>query len=190
MNSVLLNVILLSPGFIGIAINKLFDGDTTSDTVQNGAMKYFLYSAFSYLIAEMIDNPAVLSKIFAGQMVKYTDLIMPLTIAALLSMFWTLKGKGLILQVANKLNLVCGRDTVFLEKSMSEKVFNDGKGHFIEVTFADGRSVRGMLQHVLEHEASYTLAPDPEWTKDYTEYTVRSLVYPKLGVTIREYDYM
>lgn len=189
MNSLLLNIVLLSPGFVGIAVNKLLDGDTTSDTVQNSTMKYFLYSAFSYTLTEMLGASMTLSKILAGQAFKVEDYLMPIIAAALLSLIWTIKGRKIILQAANKLNIACGRNAVFLEKAMSEKIFNDGKGHFLEVTFSDGRKERGMLQYVLEQEASYALVPEPEWTKDYEEYTVRNIVYPKLGVSIREYNF-
>lgn len=43
-NVSILTIAALAPGFVGIAVTKLLDGDTTAEPLDKGILKYFLGS--------------------------------------------------------------------------------------------------------------------------------------------------
>lgn len=187
----ILIIAILSPGFIGIATTKLLDGDTTPEPLNQGILKYFLYAAASLIFTDLCTPCKVLHKLIEKQPLLYMDYIAPMITAIVLGILWTSVGKNLAEHFANLINEMWGRNKIFLASSMLEAFINDNQGHFIEITFSDGRIIRGYVKKTIMHEKSLLVYPEPSWTKDerYTEYTIRTVVYLDTNTTLREYAF-
>lgn len=187
----ILIIAILSPGFIGIATTKLLDGDTTPEPLNQGVLKYFLYAAASLILTDLWTPCKVLHKLIEKQPLSYMDYIAPMIMAIVISILWALLVKKLAEHFANEINEAGGRNKIFLDSSMLEAFINDNQEHFIEITFSDGRIIKGYVNKTIMHEKSLLILPEPTWTKDeqYEEYTVRTLVYLETNTTIREYAF-
>ncbi len=188
-NTSILTIAALAPGFVGMAVTKLLDGDTTAEPLDKGILKYFLYSASALILTDLCTPAQPLHKVIYGQRLEYIDYWVPILMAAVISIFWALYGKNLFVWIANTINKVGCRNTVFLEPTMLEVLTNDNEGHFLEVTLPNGEKKRGVLTKVLVHEQSLLLESDTEWAVGHEEYTKKDVVYLNSGVAIREYGY-
>lgn len=187
----ILMIAILSPGFIGIATTKLLDGDTTPEPLNQGVLKYFLYAAASLIFTDLCTPHKVLHKLIDRQPLSYMDYIAPMLTAVVISIIWALFAKKLAVHFANEINEAGGRNKIFLDSSMLETFINDNQSHFLEITFSDGRIIRGYVTKTIMHEKSLLVHPEPNWTQDkqHKEYTVRTLVYLDTNTTIREYAF-
>lgn len=188
-NVSILTIAALAPGFVGIAVTKLLDGDTTAEPLDKGILKYFLYSASALISTDLFTTAQPLHKVIDGQRLEYIDYWVPILMAAVISIFWALCGKKLFVWLANVINKVGCRNTVFLEPTMLEVLTNDNEGHFLEVTLPNGEKKRGVLKKVLAHEQALLLEPDTEWAAVQEKYTKKDVIYLNSGVAIREYGY-
>lgn len=188
-NTFILNIAALAPGFVGIAVTKLLDGDTTAEPLDQGILKYFLYSASALILTDLCTSAKPLHKVIDRQQLEYIDYWMPILMAAVISIFWAILGKKIFVYLANLINKIGCRNTVFLKTTMLEALTNDCEGHYLEITLPNGEKKSGMLTKVLTHEQSLMLEPKPEWTDKYEEYTKKEIIYLDSGLSIREYGY-
>lgn len=188
-NVSILTIAALAPGFVGIAVTKLLDGDTTAEPIDKGILKYFLYASSALILTDLCTYAQPLHKLIEGQRLEYIDYLAPILMAAAISIFWAIFGKNLFVGLANEINEAGCRNKIFLDSTMLECLTNDGKGHFLEIKLPNGEVRKGELKKVLVHEQSLLLEPEPAWTAKYEEYTIKDVVYLNSGVLIREYGY-
>lgn len=190
MNESILLILALAPGVVGIAVSKLFAGDVTPEPLNQGIVKYFIYSTVSILLAECLPFAAPLSQALNNEPLTTLDITMPLLIAFLLAAFWRLFLESLVVWIANKLLSACNKNNVVLRKGVFASL-EDNQGHIVEIIFPDGRTIKGMTMETDKFNNDMILAELPEWTKDprYEEYVKQTLILTKDKIIIKEYGY-
>ena len=91
----------ISPGIVGIAFSKLFDGDSRDEPVNNTTIKYFLFTVASY-ICTFITSSIV--EIFFKQLnlTKY-NMLMAIVFAFLLGILWPIYLRNIVVSLTNKI---------------------------------------------------------------------------------------
>lgn len=183
-------IISLSPGFIGMAVQKLLNGDTTPGAIQSNIMTYFLYAASSLLCAEIVHwFHGPISKILMQEPVSLADILIPMGIAVAIAIFWHTIGGRLAYRAANKVNELAEKNSIIMDSDMLETMFNDNQPHFVTVTFPNGTQRSGYVTNVIVSNKEIMLEPNPDWTKDYTRNTKRECIDLNSGIVVTEYEY-
>ena len=107
MENFIIMIASLAPGFVGIAVQKLLNGDTTSGAVQGNIMIYFLYAASSLLCAELVfwfHGP--ISKLLMNEPIQLVDILVPMGFALIIAVFWHIIGARLAKMFANGINKI------------------------------------------------------------------------------------
>lgn len=190
MENFIIMIVSLSPGFIGLAVHKLLNGDTTPGAIQSNIMTYFLYAASSLLCAEiMCWFHGAISKILMHEPVWLADILLPIGIAAAIAIFWHIIGGRLAYKIANQINKVAGKNSIIMDSDMLETMLNDNQPHFVTVTFPNGTERSGYVTNVIVSNKEIMLEPNPDWTKDYTRNTKRECIDLNSGIVVTEYEY-
>lgn len=190
MDKSLITILMLTPGVIGIALAGLLRGNSKPDNLSTNITSYFLYSAISWLIAELIGPGYVLSAIMQGQNITVMQLFSPIGIVIVITFIWVLWLNKVLVKCINSIYRLINRNEIFMETVLFEKVFNDHEAHFIEVKKDDVIQARGYLEHYQCNEKSFSLKDISDYEHyEYKEKTVRYLVYPNSNVIIREFEY-
>lgn len=190
MENLIIVIISLSPGFIGMAIQKLLNGDTTPGAIQSNIMTYFLYAASSLLCAELVclfHGP--ISKLLMHEPVLLADILIPMGIAVVIAVFWHSIGARWAYNIANKINKLAGKNSIIMDSDMLETMLNDNQPHFVTVTFPNGTERSGYVTNVIVSNKEIMLEPNPDWTKDYTRHTKRECIELNSGIVITEHEY-
>lgn len=209
MDNPILLIMALTPGIIGIATSKLLDGDTSPEPIDKGIIKYFLYSASALLITELIGfliefsaslkNPDLIIEsvhplqkaLTQNNNFTFWDIILPSLLAVIIALSWKLYLKDKIICLANKLLLYFGKNAIALPSYELESLLADGKGHFLEVHFPNGRIVTGMLHEYNIATNTIRLRPLPDWItdNDVARYEKDTIAILDTGIVIKEFDY-
>jgi len=190
MENFIIMIASLAPGFVGIAVQKLLNGDTTSGAVQGNIMIYFLYAASSLLCAELVfwfHGP--ISKLLMNEPIQLVDILVPMEFALIIAVFWHIIGARLAKMFANGINKIAGKNSIMMDADMLETMLNDNQAHFLEVSFPDGTEKNGYVTNVIVSTREIMLEPEPEWTKDYNRHTKRTCINLNSGIVITEYEY-
>lgn len=193
MENTILLILLLSPGFIGIAVNKLLTGDTSTEPINQNIMSYFLYSASALAITELIFGKP-LSSILAGAKMTVYDCFYPLAAAALISALWEIVLRDKIVTPAiNAVMRLLGRNEIALSNLLLYNMLADGRGHIIEIySTADNKLLaQGMVNEVSKDEKAIKLSPLPAWVNDndVKRYEVQRLLLIKEELLVIEYAF-
>ena len=192
MTDFILLIIVLTPGIIGIAIDKLLNGDTSPEPLNKGIVKYFLYSSAALFATELSGWAQPLQKTLT-QSNNFTlwDAAAPACAAVIIAVTWKLFFKRAVINASNKMLVFFGYNAITLPNSALENMLLDAKGHFIEIHFPDGRVIVGEL---VEYESTYktiTLAPLPDWVNDnyIVRYEKNNIVLFETGMVVKEFAY-
>lgn len=188
MDKSLITILMLTPGIIGIAFSALLSGNSKPESLSKNITRYFLYSAVSWLLAELIGPGYVLSSVLQGQPITVMQLFMPIIIAIAVTAIWVLFAKKGIVILLNWFYRKIKRNEIFMEPALFEKIFDDNKPHFIEVLKDNQIQAKGYLEHYQSNEKSFSLMDVSAYSK-CEEKTVRYLVYPDREMIIREFAY-
>lgn len=193
MNETILIIAALAPGFIGIATNKLLNGDTSKEPLDANMFKYFLYATAALLLTECTPYASPLIKALNGQRLAPADILLPMLIAAACGAAWTLYLKNALAKIVSQILRLAGKNyTVGLSTSLIDReLLEDAEGHFIEITLPNGTKCTGALESYRAEDNTMLLSDNPEWTRDddIEKYYKKSIVYLDTGTVIREYDY-
>ena len=188
MEKSLIIILMLTPGVIGAAFSAMLCGNSKPGTLSSNITMYFLYSAFSWILAEFIGPGYILSAILQNASVTIMQLFVPIIIAVCLSFLWVLWLKEFIVKEINRLYGLINRNEIFLEPALFEKVFGDNQPHGIEI-LKDGKTVaKGHLEHYQCNEKAFSVIDASEYS-GYEEQNVRYLIYLDKDVIIREFTY-
>ena len=136
MENFIIMIVSLSPGFIGMAVHKLLNGDTTPGAIQSNIMTYFLYAASSLLCAEIVCwFHGAISKILLHEPVWLADILLPMGIAVVIAILWHIIGGRLAYKIANQINKVAGKNSIIMDSDMLETMLNDNQPHFVTVSY-------------------------------------------------------
>lgn len=188
MDKSLITILMLTPGIIGIAFSALLSGNSKPESLSKNITRYFLYSAVSWLLAELIGPGYVLSAVLQGQPITVMQLFMPIIIAIAVTAIWVLFAKKEIVILLNRFYRKIKRNEIFMEPALFEKVFDDNKPHFIEILKDNKIQAKGYLEHYQSNEKSFSLI-DTSAYSECEEKTVRYLIYPDREMIIREFTY-
>lgn len=190
MDNPILLITALAPGFIGIAVNKLLQGNSDSEPLDKGVLKYFLYSAATLLLTELT-TAKPLRKILEKQQLTIEDCLYPLFWAILIAIAWELVIRDYLLKCINFVYRKIGRNEIFLSRSMLEDMVADGKKHFLEVQFADGSVINGLVEKINQQENAIILIPEPDWVDDIDvkRFEVQQFIMFDKNIIVKEYDY-
>lgn len=190
MENFIITMVSLSPGFIGMAIQKLLNGDTTPGAIQSNIMTYFLYAASSLLCAEIVcwfHGP--INKLLMHEPVLLVDILIPMGIAVVIAVLWHIIGARLAYKIANKINELAGKNSIIMDSDMLETMLNDNQPHFVTVSFPNGTERSGYVTNVIVSNKEIMLEPNPDWTKDYTRHIKRECIELNSGIVITEHEY-
>lgn len=192
MNEYILIVIALAPGFIGIATSKLLNGDTSAEPLNNGIMKYFLYSSTSMLMAEYCTDAHPITKALNSNG-KFTldDFVTPMLLAIAIAIAWNFFIKFSLLFLINIFLRLLRYNTVGLPSYQLENLVLDGKAHYLEIVYPNGEKIKGALTEYDPVFKTLTLKPLPNWTehKDIQYFEKSTTVLLENGTIIKEFDY-
>ena len=175
------SLIEMAPGFVGIAVNKLFTGKAESERIEKYILRYFLYTIVSWLISNFVCYVFNITN-------TVTKIALLTIIAGSLGAMWHLILKELVLALANNINRLCGKNVVFDEKTVFERVFNDGKDHFIVVHKGDKIISFGFLEHLDYRNESFSLIPPMKGEHVINKGFKRSIIYTKGDLYLEEMD--
>lgn len=190
MENFIITIVSLSPGFIGMAVQKLLNGDTTPGAIQSNVLIYFLYAASSLLCTELLfwfHGP--INKLLMHDPIQLVDILVPMVIAVVIAVLWHIIGVRLAYKFANKINKLAGKNSIIMDSDMLETMLNDNQPHFVTVTFPNGTERSGYVTNVIVSNKEIMLEPNPNWTKDYTRHTKRECIELSSGIVITEHEY-
>ena len=188
MDKSLIAVLMLTPGITGIAVTCLLCGTYNPGSLSQNITKYFLYSAFAWLLAEFIGPGYALSAVLQGRQITVMQLLTPIALAAFLAAAWVLFAKNMLINLINKIYEKTGRNKTFLKESLFEMVFDKNSPQAIEVTKNGVPLVKGSLEYYHDGDKAFSLKDLSEYS-EYKEQTLRYLFYPDKELVIREFTY-
>ena len=197
MNDSLLMILVISPGFIGIATSKLFTGDPTNEPISQSVLKYFLYSTSAWMTASLFNDGKVINAIIANKMVEdgvirmnASDFLPPICWAIAFGASWSLFVKKLLLYTANKINQIFGKNKVFLENRLMNRMIADNGYHYAEI-LKDGESIaKGYVEDYSGSEKAIIIGCEDEYMgKKEDEIELKRLIYLESGLVVREFKY-
>ena len=188
MDKSLITVLMLTPGITGIAVTCLLCGTYNPGSLSQNITKYFLYSAFAWLLAEFIGPGYALSAVLQGRQITVMQLLTPIALAAFLAAAWVLFAKDALIGMINKIYEKTGRNKTFLKESLFEMVFDKNSPQAIEVTKNGVPLVKGSLEYYHDGDKAFSLKDLSEYS-EYKEQTLRYLFYPDKELVIREFTY-
>lgn len=188
MDKSLITVLMLTPGITGIAVTCLLCGTYNPGSLSQNITKYFLYSAFAWLLAEFIGPGYALSAVLQGRQITVMQLLTPIALAAFLAAAWVLFAKDALIGMINKIYEKTGRNKTFLKESLFEAVFDKNCPQAIEVTKNGVTIVKGSLEYYHDGDKAFSLKDLSEYS-ECEEKTLRYLFYPDKELVIREFTY-
>lgn len=191
MNESILTVLALAPGFVGIAVNKLLTADTRAEPLGASTLKYFLYSAASFLMVEASTLATPIRKTLKEQPVGMLEILLPIAASVIIGILWTIWLKNALVKVANKFLQSVHRDGVDLNESPLQTLFEEHRPYFVSVILPNGETKEGAVLSVDAHSNTILLAPEPSWTKDndMEREDKQTLIYLNTGAVIIEYTF-
>lgn len=150
MEKYLALIILAAPGFIAAKIAAILGVTSPKHGEIDSLASYLSYSFFSVLIAIIISlqlGIVDLSENWQGFTEKFSSvgftvnlLLTTLFSAIAVGLSWALFGNNLFLRVLNFINVKSGRNKRCMNGSLLNRIFDDGREHFVIVS-KDGNKV-------------------------------------------------
>lgn len=212
MDKYVLLVFLLAPGFIARGVALRFGDFPRKKNEIDAIMSYFSYSFFAVLTSFLIapafgiyrydeSIPDVIEHLtVSGIAVRFSCIALVTSI--LVGALWAAEIRDRLLSCCNGLLKRMGRNEIYLNNSLQEKLFADGKSHFVALEKDGVEKAVGFVQCVnsadsTKCEFSIIMHPNYEsWYKRAKEDEKLSFHYPKLiyfdfdeGIIIKEYNY-
>lgn len=184
MNIIPQALLQISPGIIGVAVSKLFSGDSKDKPANNTTIKYFLFTIASYICTFLT---SLVTEILLKQpgLAEYNVLV-AIIFAVLLGGLWPLYLRNILVSLANKINQVSNKNLIFLEEHILEKITKDNKPHYLKIIHANTEIASGWLENYQDKENSLSLRHlDNYPEKDLKEY--RTIIYLDKSISIKEY---
>lgn len=198
MNETITLLVLIIPGFFGIATQKLFTGDSEDAPLSSSILKYFLYVIFSWLFQILLVGQDVFNKVLKGNIlidnknIVFTkEFLLVIFIATLLGALWPNFIEKYLCRFASYINESLNKNPVFFEKNLINKIIDDNKSHFVEVLDHNVSIAKGYIVHTNMNDNSIIVKRDKECEKEAVgEETIQTLISLSTGITVREFRYL
>lgn len=166
MEKYLALIILAAPGFIAAKIAAILGITSSKRGEIDSLASYLSYSFFSVLIAILISSQigiVDLSENWQDFTDKFSSvgftvnlLLTTLLSAVIIGLSWALVGNKLFLQVLNFINVKSGRNKRRMNGSLLNRIFDDGKEHFIIVRKDSEKIAVGFIYSATDPSAGKT----------------------------------
>ena len=160
-------VFLLAPGFIARGVAIRFGDFPRKKNETDAIMSYFSYSFFALLITFLIapafgiyrfDEPVsdvVGHLMVSGIAVEFSCIA--LIISVLVGAMWAAGIRNCLLACCNRILKYLKRNEIYLDNSMQEKLFADGKSHFVVLEKDGIKQAVGFVRCVNSSDSLKTL---------------------------------
>ena len=143
-------ILLAAPGFIAAKIAVVLGLTSAKKGEIDSLARYFSYSFFAVLVTifisalsgaiDLTDDWQSLTEKFSSISFTVKMLFVTLFSGILVGSFWALIGHNLFMKFFNRINVAVGRNIKNTNGSLLNKIFADGKEHFIIVR-KDGEKI-------------------------------------------------
>lgn len=178
--NLLQNIAQAAPGFIGVAACKLMNGNTQKEKLNNEVLAYFLFGGTAWLLVFIFDN------VCGSTFRESTRIACAIICAALLGILWPVWLRDKAVALANIINCYFGKNPIFVEETILEKLGCDNKPHYFEIYKAGNLIASGWGEHFLNNEKSFSLRSIEGYTmEDLQEF--RAIVWRGEDMVLKEY---
>ena len=144
-------ILILIPGFFGLAIYKMFSGDTKSEPLSSSIMSYVIYSSFSwfftYLVYLLSLNQYVFNIIgiihnpfYEVKEITVKEYLIAIISAVILGWLWFYKFQFWSVKLINILNDKINRRHVNLNTNIISAGLRKEKSHYIQIS-KEGKTI-------------------------------------------------
>lgn len=181
--NLLQNIAQAAPGFIGVAACKLMNGNTQKEKLNNEVLAYFLFGGTAWLLVASLDNICSLQGLSLSESTRIACTII---CAALLGILWPVWLRDKAVALANIINFYFGKNPIFVEETILEKLGCDNKPHYYEAYKAGTLVASGWGEHFIRNEKSFSLRQIEGYdTEDLQE--VRYIIWQDKDMILKEY---
>ena len=184
MENVLQQLVLLAPGFFGVAGAKLATGKLDNENLNGGVFKYFIYTSTAWLFTLAVD---VLGERYSFTIEESTHTIIPLAFACVLGFLWPICLCDIALSIANAIRRFFGKIPIFPDGTIFEKLSCENRPHYYEVYRNNTLVASGWAEYLCYTENSFSLIKvDGYDIADMKE--VRNVLWVGSDMVIKEYS--
>lgn len=178
------NIAQAAPGFVGVAACKLMNGNMQKEKLNNEVLSYFLFAGAAWLLAATFDGVCQSHGFMFGETARITCAIV---CAAALGILWPVWLCDKVVALANIINRRFGKNYVFLEETILEKLGCDNKPHYYEAYKAGTLIASGWGEHFIKSEKSFSLRQVEGYSMDDLQ-EVRSILWQDRDMVLKEYE--
>lgn len=144
---ILEQILILMPGFFGLATYKAFSGNTKAEPLSSSIMSYVIYSSFSWVILKGIS--LVFAKVkdpflYKGN-IGLLEFLIAVVISSLLGFLWFYKLKEVTEKIINKINKRIDKHQIGLSSNLIVSGLRKDKAHYLQITKEDKLLCSGVL---------------------------------------------
>lgn len=181
--NLLQNIAQAAPGFIGVAACKLMNGNPQKEKLNNEVLAYFLFGGTAWLLVASLDNICSLQGLALSESTRIACTII---CAALLGILWPVWLRDKAVALANIINFYFGKNPIFVEETILEKLGCDNKPHYYEAYKAGTLVASGWGEHFIRNEKSFSLRQIEGYgMEDLQE--VRYIIWQDKDMILKEY---
>lgn len=178
------NIAQVAPGFIGVAACKMMNGNVQKEKLNNEVLSYFLFAGAAWLSAASLDSICGLQGFMLGESARIACAIV---CAAALGVLWPVWLRDKAVALVNTINKRFGKNPIFIEETILEKLGCDNKPHYYEVYKAGTLIASGWGEHFIKSEKSFSLRRVEGYSiNDLQE--VRSILWQDRDMVFKEYE--
>ena len=152
--NLLQNIAQAAPGFVGVAACKLMNGNPQKEKLNNEVLAYFLFGGTAWLLVASLDNICSLQGLALSESTRIACTII---CAALLGILWPVWLRDKAVALANIINCYFGKNPIFVEETILEKLGCDNKPHYYEAYKSGTLVASGWGEHFIRSEKSFSL---------------------------------
>lgn len=181
--NLLQNIAQAAPGFIGVAACKLMNGNPQKEKLNNEVLAYFLFGGTAWLLVASLDNICSLQGLSLSESTRIACTII---CAAFLGILWPVWLRDKAVALANIINCYFGKNPIFIEETILEKLGCDNKPHYYEAYKAGTLVASGWGEHFIRSEKSFSLRQIEGYGKEDLQ-EVRYIIWQDKDMILKEY---
>lgn len=177
------NIAQIAPGFIGVALGKLMNGDPKKENLNDSFLGFFLYAGAAWLIA----TAAALAAEYLQHPISHTGfIVISMLAAALLGILWPSGLRSKVISLANSYLSALGKNKIFMEEEIMDQIGHDNKPHYYEV-YRNGQMIAsGWGEHISSSDKGMSLIKVDGFNVDEMK-EIRNIVWQESDMVIKEY---
>lgn len=177
------NIAQIAPGFIGVAISKLMNGDPKKENLNDSFLGFFLYAGAAWLVATAA---ALVAKQIQHPINQTGFIILSMLAAALIGILWPTILRSNVISIANSFLSALGKNKIFMDEEIMDQIGHDNKPHYYEV-YRNGQLIAsGWGEHISSADKGMSLIKiDGFKVEDMKE--IRNIVWQQSDMVVKEY---